>query len=67
MWRGERVPFIDCKRHDPETDPAGKRNPDGGLRRDDGGIHGGDHGYDCGLRVTAGNLFRDQQSGGADR
>ncbi len=64
LWRNQRVPFADCQWHDTQADPARVRSPHRGLRRDAGGVHGGDHGDDCSLRAAAGNLFRDQQSGG---
>ena len=65
LRRHQRIPFSDLQRHDSETDSPRARDSHGWLRRDDGGIDGGDYGDDCRLRASAGNLFRDQQPGGS--
>ena len=63
LWRHQRIPFSDLQRHNSEADSPRARDSHGWLWRDDGGVDGGDYGDDCGLRASAGSLFRDQQPG----
>ena len=60
----QRISCSDLERDDAEANRARDADSHGGLWRDDGRVGGSGDGNHRGLRVAAGNLFCNQQSGG---
>ena len=60
----QRISFSDFERNNSEANRARDGDSHGGLWRDDGRVGGSGDGNDRGLRVAAGSVFCNQQSGG---